>query len=323
LKTSKRIIRVSAWLGLLALMGCAGAQVSSPLATNAGHVSSLKDLGYTELGFPEGGLQVGTLVLYDPEKPGNVTVMCADKDALVGVKFEKVAGPTEWSGARALDVGVAASFLDQAVSNAAIQSQSRDSVVLKNIRKNLMTKENIYNARLQPDCAQGIEKFFSSEDNRVLGLVYEVLRGDIESCSSVDVQTGAKADVALAAGEMHTNPSANARVLATDLVFGFKADAVAARDIAQASGVRIAVTSPQIERILSEETRPKYERLLKRDKDAGGLNGDAWDNLSFKKRLALAQDFGQIFPAAVAQADRPSEDMAQAKVAVAVPGVRP
>ena len=299
-------------VALVAMTGCVGTQVSSPLATNAGRVKTLKDLGYSELGFPEGGMQVGTLVLYSESDPGKVEVMSASKDALQGAKVETMAGPQEWSGARALDVGMAASFLDEAMGAARMKSESADKVLLKNIHKDLMTKQNIYNARLQPDCAKALERFYASEDGRTVGLVYEVLRGDIEANSSMQSEVSAKGamPVPLMSAEIHASPSSSARVLAADLVFGFKADAHAARDIAMASGVRMDTSSLQVDRILEQETRPKYERLRKRSQDTGGAAEVEWDKLAFKKRLELARTYGQIIPLGLLDADRPSESAA-------------
>jgi hypothetical protein len=302
------------------LAGCVGMKASSPLVTNAARVKTLNELGYRELGFPESGMQVGTLILYKEGNP-KVEVMSASKDALLGAKVETTAGPQEWSGARALEVGMAASFLDEAVGSGHMKSESSDKVILKNIRKDLMTKQNIYNARLQPDCVKALERYYASEDDRLVGLVYEVLRGDIESSSSMQAEVEGKGANPLMSAEGKLAPSASAKVLASDLVFGYKVDSAAARDIAVASGVRIETDSLQADRILENETRPKYERLRKRHKDAGEDPGPEWAKLNSKKRLELAKSYGQIMPVRILEADRPTESAApvQATVAEAKP----
>jgi hypothetical protein len=298
--------------------GCAGTQVSSPLQTNAAKVKTLRDLGYRELGFPEAGMQVGTLVLLDPAKPGAYEVMCGSKDSLAEPRFESVAGPAEWAGARALDMGVASSFLDQTLASSSLKSQASDSVVMKNIRKDLMTKQHVYNARLQDGCAAALERYFRSEDRREVGLVYEVLRADFEASSDAKVQAEGKAGTPLMSAEVSMAPSASARMLAQDMVVGYKADPAAARDVAQASGVRMSMDSPQIDRILERETRPKSERLRKRRQDTGEEAGPEWGKLPFSRRWSLAQDYGQVTPTRVFAVDRPSESAALVRSALEV-----
>ena len=78
-------------------------------------------------------------------------------------------------------------------------------------------------------------------------------------------------------------------------------------------------SSIQTDRILDQETRPKYERLRKRSSDTGEQPGEEWAKLSFKKRLDLAIAWGQYTPMVVIDADRPSESAAAAVQTAAVP----